>query len=66
MKIAGFDKLSLLNYPDLVSATIFTNGCNFCCPYCQNSALVLEANQNELIPEEEVFKYLSSRRKLLD
>ena len=66
MKIAGFDKLSLLNYPDLVSATIFTNGCNFCCPYCQNSALVLEANQNELIPEEEVLEYLSSRRKLLD
>ena len=47
MKIAGFDKLSLLNYPDKVSATIFTNGCNFLCPYCQNSALVLDVNENE-------------------
>ncbi len=66
MKIAGFDKLSLLNYPDMVSATIFTNGCNFLCPYCQNSALVLDAKDNELIPEEEVLDYLKERRKLLD
>lgn len=66
MKIAGFDKLSLLNYPDMVSCTIFTNGCNFLCPYCQNSALVLDANQNELIPEEEVLAYIEERKKLLD
>ena len=66
MKIAGFDKLSLLNYPDMVSATIFTNGCNFLCPYCQNSALVLDAKDNELIPEEEVLDYLKERRKPLD
>lgn len=66
MKIAGFDKLSLLNYPDMVSATIFTNGCNFLCPYCQNSALVLDAKDNELIPEEEVLEYLNERKKLLD
>lgn len=66
MKIAGFDKLSLLNYPDMVSATVFTNGCNFLCPYCQNSALVLDAKDNELIPEEEVLDYLKERRKLLD
>ena len=66
MKIAGFDKLSLLNYPDMVSATIFTNGCNFLCPYCQNSALVLDAKDNELIPEKEVLEYLNERKKLLD
>lgn len=66
MKIAGFDKLSLLNYPDMVSATIFTNGCNFLCPYCQNSALVVDASENELIPEEEVLSYLKERCKLLD
>ena len=66
MQIAGFDKLSLLNYPDKVSATIFTNGCNFACPYCQNSELVLNAPFNELISEEEVLNYLNDRKKLLD
>ncbi|MBQ9448605.1 MAG: anaerobic ribonucleoside-triphosphate reductase activating protein [Acholeplasmatales bacterium] len=66
MQIAGFDKLSLLNYPDRVAATIFTNGCNFRCPYCQNSELVLDIQDNELIPEEEVLDYLRERKKLLD
>ena len=66
MQIAGFDKLSLLNYPDKVAATIFTNGCNYCCPYCQNSALVLDAKNNELFPEEEVLAYLEKRKKLID
>ena len=26
MKISGFDKLTLLNYPDKVACTIFTSG----------------------------------------
>ena len=66
MQIAGFDKLSLLNYPDKVAATIFTNGCNYCCPYCQNSALVLDVKNNELFSEEEVFAYLEKRKNMLD
>ena len=66
MKIAGFDKLSLLNYPDLVSCTIFTCGCNFCCPYCQNSQLVVNTNKTELIDENEVLEYLNLRKKVLD
>ena len=66
MQIAGFDKLSLLNYPDKVAATIFTNGCNFRCPYCQNSELVLDVADNELYSEEEVLAYLNERKKLLD
>ena len=66
MQIAGFDKLSLLNYPDKVAATIFTNGCNYCCPYCQNSALVLDIKDNELFSEEEVLDYLIKRKKLID
>ncbi len=66
MQIAGFDKVSLLNYPDKVAATIFTNGCNYACPYCQNSALVLDTKDNILIDEEEVLSYLEDRKKILD
>ena len=58
--------MSLLNYPDRVAATIFTNGCNFRCPYCQNAELVLDVDGNQLIPEEEVLTYLRDRKKLLD
>ena len=66
MQIAGFDKVSLLNYPDKVAATIFTNGCNYACSYCQNSALVLNIKDNKLIDEEEVLAYLEERKKILD
>ena len=40
MKIYGFQKTTLLDYPEHVAATIFTGGCNFRCPFCQNAGLV--------------------------
>ena len=41
MKIYGLQKTTLLDYPEHVAATIFTGGCNFRCPFCQNAGLVL-------------------------
>ena len=40
MKIYGYQKTTLLDYPEHVAATIFTGGCNFRCPFCQNAGLV--------------------------
>ena len=40
MKIGGLQKLSLLDYPEHLSAIIFTKGCNFRCQYCYNPMLV--------------------------
>ncbi|MCD6539100.1 MAG: 4Fe-4S cluster-binding domain-containing protein, partial [Candidatus Omnitrophica bacterium] len=34
MKIGGFQKFSLIDYPGKISCIIFTQGCNFRCPYC--------------------------------
>ena len=66
MKIAGIQKLTLLDFPGLMAATIFTNGCNFMCPFCHNSALVIDARENELIDENEIFEFLESRKGKLD
>ena len=41
MNIHGFTKTTLLDYPGLVAATVFTGGCNFRCPFCHNYQLVL-------------------------
>ncbi len=41
MKIGGLQKFSLLDYPEHLSAIIFTKGCNFRCQYCYNPMLVL-------------------------
>ena len=65
MKISGFQKLTLLDFPGKIACIIFTQGCNFCCSYCQNSLLIPHENE-ELIAEEEIFEYLNQRKKILD
>jgi pyruvate formate lyase activating enzyme len=39
ISLAGMHKLTTLDYPGLVSAIVFTQGCNFDCPYCHNPSL---------------------------
>ena len=64
MKIGGFQKTSLLDFPDIISAIIWTQGCNFHCPFCYNRDLV--EGSVKLIPEEEIISFLKKRKKLLE
>jgi pyruvate formate lyase activating enzyme len=64
MKIGGFQKTSLLDYPDCISAIIWTQGCNFRCPFCYNKNLVL--GNGEGFPEEEILSFLSKRKGMLE
>lgn len=65
MTIHGFNKTTLLDYPEHLAATIFTGGCNFRCPFCHNSDLVLFPEEQPAIPEEEVLSCLDRRRGIL-
>jgi pyruvate formate lyase activating enzyme len=64
MKIGGFQKTSLLDYPDRISAIVWTSGCNFRCPFCYNRNLAL--GTAEIFPEEEILSFLSKRKGLLE
>ena len=66
MKIYGLNKTTLLDYPGRVAATIFLGGCNFRCPFCQNSSLVLTPGSQPEIPEEEVLSFLKKRKGILE
>ena len=66
MVIRGFNKTTLLDFPGKVASTIFTGGCNFKCGFCQNSALVLNPEQEPEISEEEVFSYLRKRQGIIE
>ncbi|HDI02890.1 MAG TPA: anaerobic ribonucleoside-triphosphate reductase activating protein [Candidatus Aenigmarchaeota archaeon] len=66
MIIGGFQKFSLIDYPEKISAIVFTQGCNFRCPYCHNPELVLPEKYSNPIPEEEILSFLDSRRGKLD
>ena len=66
MLINGLQKLSLLDYPEKLAATVFTGGCNLRCPFCHNASLVTRFSECERISEDEVFSFLEKRKGLLD
>lgn len=66
MKISGFQKLTLLDFPGKTAATIFTGGCNMRCPFCHNALLVTELSDADDFSEEEVLSYLKKRQGILD
>jgi len=63
MNINGFEKLSMVDYPNEIAATIFTSGCNFRCPFCHNGPLV--EHQTGTVSETEVLSYLAKRRGVI-
>lgn len=65
MEIHGFQKLTLLDYPEHIAATVFTGGCNFRCPFCHNGELVLNPQAAPLISEEEIVATLKKRQGML-
>lgn len=65
VKFYGLQKLSLLDFPGKMAATLFTGGCNFRCPFCHNKHLVFLGNEKE-IESAKIMQYLESRKNILD
>lgn len=65
MKLYGLQKTSLLDYPEHISAIVFTGGCNFNCPFCQNSGL-LHPENSSLLDTEKFFSFLKKRSGILE
>ena len=66
MKIAGLQKLTLLDYPGKVACSVFTPGCNYRCPFCHNAALVLPERSRDEISKGDVLAFLRKRVGMLD
>lgn len=66
MIVCGFQKLTLLDFPGKVAATVFTGGCNLRCPFCHNATLVTDTKETPILATEEVLAYLSKRYGILD
>lgn len=67
MRIGGLQKVSLLDFPGNIAATVFLSGCNMRCPFCHNAPLVLPERQTDPeIPEQELMDFLQSRKGKLD
>lgn len=68
MNIAGFQKLTLIDYPGKLATTVFTVGCSFRCPFCHNPELVERGTWNveQSSQEKNFFKFLKTRIGKLD
>ncbi len=66
MFIAGLQKTSLIDYPENIATVVFTQGCNFRCPYCHNPKLVSSEREGDYLDEKTLFDFLERRKNLLD
>jgi pyruvate formate lyase activating enzyme len=68
MILGGLQKLTLIDYPGHIAATIFTVGCNFRCPFCHNPELVISNFQFPIsnVAEEDFFRFLEKREGKLE
>lgn len=66
LKIGGFIKTSLIDYPGKVSCVIFTSGCMLKCPYCHNKDLVYIPENYSYFHPQEILDFLNKRKNILD
>jgi pyruvate formate lyase activating enzyme len=58
---------SLSDFPGRVAAVVFTQGCNFRCPYCHNASLLsCQTPDDSPLQEEAVLEFIRFRRGCLD
>lgn len=67
MNIGGLQKVSFCDFPGKVAAVVFTQGCNFNCPFCHNQRLIpMSPVDGRLIDEKQVWQYLESCQNQFD
>jgi len=67
MKLGGWQRCSLIDFPGKISAILFTEGCSFRCPFCHNPGLVLPGQSKQAtLSEKQVFEFLQRRQGKLD
>lgn len=67
MRLGGYQKLTLIDFPGVIATTVFTVGCSFRCPFCHNPELVIRSQFPALNNmEEEFFQHLSKRKGKLE
>ncbi|MBN1400859.1 MAG: anaerobic ribonucleoside-triphosphate reductase activating protein [Anaerolineae bacterium] len=64
--IAGLQRVSLIDYPDRIAASVFLAGCNLDCAYCHNRWMIREADVVPALSAEELLGWLGTRVGLLD
>jgi pyruvate formate lyase activating enzyme len=65
LRVGGLTPLSTTDWPGMLAAVVFCQGCPWRCGYCHNPDLIPPRGENE-IPWEDVLAFLHRRQGLLD
>lgn len=65
LRVGGLTPLSSSDWPGMLSAVVFSQGCPWRCRYCHNPDLIPSQSENELAWED-VMEFLHRRLGLLD
>jgi len=70
MFIGSLQELTLTDFPDKVACIVFLVNCNFKCKFCYNKDLTaykfFKKSKRKLLSEQDFFKFLDSKKKMLD
>lgn len=64
--VKGMIPVSMLDWDGMLACVIFVNGCNFRCPICHNSELVLNASNTPEVGWNEIETHLTTKKDWLD
>ncbi len=65
LRVGGLTPLSTTDWPGMLAAVVFCQGCPWRCGYCHNPDLIPPRGENE-IPWKDVLAFLRRRQGLLD
>ena len=66
VEIKGLEPFASKDFPGHIAATVFLGGCNFRCPYCHNSQLVLDPQSLPTYPIDYLLGFLDARKDWLE
>ena len=66
MKIAGLQRVTLIDYPGSIAASVFLAGCNLDCGYCHNRWMIRADQVEGCMSVQDLLDWLGTRQGLLD
>ncbi|MGI6367618.1 MAG: anaerobic ribonucleoside-triphosphate reductase activating protein [Anaerolineae bacterium] len=66
MKIAGLQRVTLIDFPDRIAATVFIAGCNLDCGFCHNRGMINAGDVTEVMSPADLLSWLGTRVGKLD
>lgn len=66
LQLGGFERLSLVDWPGMLTAVVFCQGCGWGCRYCHNPHLIPFVAAPAAPAWSDIFGWLQRRRGLLD